>query len=114
VSAAVLFPGKGVTFAFFRWLLKHISRDLATAEDIVRSTPFDWTIVRPARLTNSSNATFRVVRDALPRNGSVASFRAVAAFMVDSVEQRSHFRELVGLANDSSKRNTYRRIARRR
>ena len=98
VSAAVLFPGKGITFAFFRRLLKHISRDLETAEDIVRSTPFDWTIVRPPRLTNSPDVKFRVLRDALPRNGSVASFRSVATFMVDTVEQRSHVRELVGLA----------------
>lgn len=98
VSAAVLFPEKGITFAFFRWLLKHISRDLETAEDIVRSTPFDWTIVRPPRLTNSPDVKFRVLRDALPRNGSVASFRSVATFMVDTVEQKSHLRELVGLA----------------
>ncbi len=98
VSAAVLFPEKGISFAFFRWLLKHISRDLETAEGIVRSTPFEWTIVRPPRLTNSTDAKFRIVRDALPPKGSVASFRAVAAFMVDVVEQRSHFRELVGLA----------------
>jgi putative NADH-flavin reductase len=98
VSAAVLFPEKGITFAFFRWLLKQISRDLETAEDIVRSTPFDWTIVRPPRLTNSPDVKFRVLRDALPRNGSVASFRSVATFMVDTVEQRSHVRELVGLA----------------
>jgi len=98
VSAAVLFPEKGITFAFFRWLLKHISRDLETAEDIVRSTPFDWTIVRPPRLTNSPDVKFRVLRDTLPRNGSVASFRSVATFMVDTVEQRSHVRELVGLA----------------
>jgi putative NADH-flavin reductase len=41
---------------------------------------------------------FRVSRDALPRDGSVASFRSVATFMVDTVEQRSHVRELVGLA----------------
>jgi putative NADH-flavin reductase len=98
VSAAVLFPEKGITFAFFRWLLKHISRDLETAEDIVRSTPFDWTIVRPPRLTNSPDVKFRVLRDTLPRNGSVASFRSVATFMVDTVEQKSHLRELVGLA----------------
>jgi putative NADH-flavin reductase len=98
VSAAVLFPGKGITFSFFRWLLKHIGHDLETAEDIVRSTPFDWTIVRPPRLTNSPDTTFRIAPDALPHNGTVASFRAVAAFMVDAVEQRSYIRELVGLA----------------
>lgn len=98
VSAAVLFPEKGITFTFFRWLLRHIARDLETAEDIVRSTPLDWTIVRPPRLTNSPEVKFRIARDSLPRNGRVASFRSVAAFMIDAVEQQSHVRELVGLA----------------
>ena len=37
VSAAVLFPVKGVYFAFFRWLTKHHARDLRAMEDIVRT-----------------------------------------------------------------------------
>jgi putative NADH-flavin reductase len=41
VSVAVLFPEKGLPFAFFRWLLAHIMRDLGTAEEIVRATPLD-------------------------------------------------------------------------
>jgi putative NADH-flavin reductase len=98
VSAAVLFPEKGITFAFFRWLLQHISRDLKTAEDIVRSAEFDWTIVRPPRLINGPSSSYRIASEALPPKGNVASFRAVATFMLDSVEQRSHLRELVGLA----------------
>src|SRR5882762_6916877 len=47
VSAAVLFSEKGLRFAFVRWLLTHVMRDLGTAEEIVRATPLDWTIVRP-------------------------------------------------------------------
>src|SRR5215471_2862552 len=35
VSAAVLFPMKGIVYGFFRWLLKHIARDLGGAEAIV-------------------------------------------------------------------------------
>src|SRR3989442_5763564 len=35
VSAAVLFAEKGLRFAFFRWLLTHVMRDLCTAEEIV-------------------------------------------------------------------------------
>ena len=31
VSAAVLFPEKGLRFALFRWLLTHVMRDLGTA-----------------------------------------------------------------------------------
>lgn len=98
VSAAILFPLKGIQFAFFRWLLQHISRDLGTAEEIVRATQLDWTIVRPPRLTNGSDCKYRLTRDALPSKGYVASFRGVAAFMIDAAEQKSHIRELVGLA----------------
>lgn len=98
VSAAVLFPEKGLRFAFFRWVLKHISRDLTTAEDIVRATSLDWTIVRPPRLTNQTDTGYRAVRDALPAKGYVASFRAVATFMLDAVERKTHIREIVGLA----------------
>ena len=98
VSAAVLFPEGGLTFAFFRWMLQHIGRDLKTAEDIVRSAQVDWTIVRPPRLTNGSDSSYRIASEALPPKGNVATFRAVANFMLDSVEQSSHLRELVGLA----------------
>lgn len=98
VSAAVLFPVKGIQYAFFRWLLKHISRDLSTAEQVVQATGLDWTIVRPPRLTNGSDDRYRIAPGTLPANGSIASFRAVASFMVAAVEQQTHVRELVGLA----------------
>jgi len=100
VSAAVLFPERGLTFAIFRRLLKHIARDLAQAEEILRRSGLDWTIVRPPRLTNGTNERYRVLENALPKNGSAASFRAVAAFMLDSAEHRSHVQEIVGLAKD--------------
>jgi putative NADH-flavin reductase len=98
VSAAVLFPEKGIVFAFFRSLLKHIARDLRAAEDTVRSTSLVWTIARPPRLTNAPNTSYRALVDALPSNGSSMSFRAVAAFLVDATEQRGFVREIVGLA----------------
>jgi putative NADH-flavin reductase len=98
VSAAVLFPEKGLCFAFFRRLLAHIARDLGTAEEILRATSLDWTIARPPRLVNRMDEEYRSVRDALPRNGFSMSFRAVAAFMLDAVEHHTHVREVVGLA----------------
>lgn len=98
VSAAVLFPEKGLRFAFFRWLLTHISRDLATAEEIVRATPLDWTIVRPPRLIQRPEEAYRSQRDALPAGGFTMSFRAVAAFMLDAAEQDAHSHEIVGVA----------------
>jgi putative NADH-flavin reductase len=98
VSAAVLFPEKGMLFAFFRTLLKHIARDIKAAEEIVRSTSLDWTIARPPRLTSGSDAAYRAVRDSLPVKGFAMSFRGVATFMVDAVEQGTFVREVVGLA----------------
>ena len=99
VSAAVLFPEKGLRFAFFRRLLAHVMRDLGTAEEIVRATSLDWTIARPPRLVNRSDESYRSRRDALPANGFSMSFRAVAAFMLDAVEHRTHVHEIVGLAS---------------
>lgn len=98
VSAAVLFPEKGLFFAFFRWLLKHHARDLGGMERIVQSSGLDWTIARPPRLTKSPDVHVRALRSALPPGGRTASFRSVAAFMLDAVERQSHSHEVVGLA----------------
>jgi putative NADH-flavin reductase len=97
VSAAVLFPEKGLYFAFFKWLLRHHARDLRAMEDLVRASRLAWTIARPPRLTKSPDAQFRAVRDALPPGSRAMSFRSVAAFMLEAVERRSHVTEIVGL-----------------
>lgn len=101
VSAAVLFPEKGLYFAFFRWLTTHHARDLCTMEQIVRASGLAWTIARPPRLTKSPDESFRAVRDALPTGSRAMSYRSVAAFMLDAVERRSHVTEIVGLAHGS-------------
>jgi uncharacterized protein YbjT (DUF2867 family) len=99
VSAAILFPEKGLRFAFFRWMLAHVMRDLGTAEEIVRATSLDWTIARPPRLVQRSGEAYRSQRGALPAGGFSMSFRAVAAFMLDAVEHHAHVHEIVGLAS---------------
>jgi uncharacterized protein YbjT (DUF2867 family) len=98
VSAAVLFPEKGVYFAFFRWLIQHHARDLRAMEHIVQESGLAWTIARPPRLTKSPDVRFRALRDALPAGSRVMSFRSVAAFMLEAVEHRAHVDEIVGLA----------------
>ena len=99
VSAAVLFPEKGLRFAFFRWLLTHVRRDLDAAEQIVRATSLDWTIARPPRLIKRSDERYRATRDALPSDAFSMSFRAVAAFMLDAAEHHAHVHQIVGLAS---------------
>jgi hypothetical protein len=70
-------------------------------ESVVKSTGLAWTIARPPRLTKSMDASFRALRDALPPGSRAMSFRAVATFMLDAVEQRSHVAEIVGLGRAS-------------
>src|SRR5438094_5793595 len=99
VSAAVLFPEKGLYFVFFRWLLTHVRRDLGTAEEIVRATDLEWTIARPTRLLSKPDEVYRSVRDAVPADGYSMSFRAVGAFVLDAVEQHAYVHQIVGLAS---------------
>ncbi len=68
-------------------------------EAVLRATPFEWTIARPPRLVASSEESYRSEPDALPAGASAMSFRAVAAFLLDSVEHRTHERQIVGLAS---------------
>jgi putative NADH-flavin reductase len=98
VSAAVLFPMKGLSFAIVRLLLKYIAQDLGAAEEIVRRTSLDWTIARPPRLINGPEEQYGAARDSFPNGARSMSFRAVAAFMLDAVENGSHLHEIVGLA----------------
>ena len=98
ISAAVLFPEKGLYYAFFRWLTRHHARDLRGMEKLVRGSGLAWTIARPPRLIQSPDASFRAARDALPPGSRTMSFRSVAAFMLEAVERRSHVCEIVGLA----------------
>lgn len=97
VSAAVLFPERGLFFRFFQWLLRHHARDLVAMESIVRATDFAWTVARPPRLVEDAVETYRATADALPEGARSMSFRAVAAFLLDSVERGHHVREVVGL-----------------
>jgi putative NADH-flavin reductase len=97
VSAAILFPEKGLYFRFFQWLIRHHARDLRAMEAIVSVSGLAWTIARPPRLTKSTDASFRALRDALPPGSRAMSFRSVAAFLLDAVERKSHVSEIVGL-----------------
>jgi putative NADH-flavin reductase len=99
VSAALLFPDRRLSFRFFRWFIRHHVHDLVAMEALVRATNFDWTIARPPRLVAVPGESYRCERDALPTGAWSMSFRAVAAFLLDCVDERTHAREIVGLAS---------------
>ncbi len=98
LSAAVLFPGRGLFYAFFRWLLQHHARDLQGMEAAVRSSTLAWTIARPPRLTQTKDASFRRAVGDVPPGGTHVSFLAVAHFLLGAIERHEHVREIVGIA----------------
>ncbi len=98
VSAAVLFPGKGLFYAFFRWFLRHHARDLSAMETVVRATALDWTIARPPRLVASADERIRIASGTLPDRSYSLSFRALAGFLIDCAESDRHAGEIVGVA----------------
>jgi putative NADH-flavin reductase len=98
VSAAVLFPEKGLFYAFFRWFLRHHARDLSAMEQIVRTSRLAWTIARPPRLTRGSTVRYHAEVNAMPRGARFSlTHRSVAAFMLEAIEGRSYVTDIVGL-----------------
>jgi len=98
VSAAVLFPMRGLFHAFFGWLLKHHARDLSAMESVIQATELRWTIARPPRLVEGPDAAPRVVVAGLPPRARSISFRSTATFLLDCIEGDQHLRQVVGLS----------------
>ena len=96
LSAAAHFPGILNRIASF--IMRNHMRDSLAMEAIVQGSGLDWTIARPPRLTQEGYATYRSREDAAPRMGFSLSRKAVAAFMLDAIEQRKHFHKIVGIA----------------
>src|SRR5438067_4027990 len=96
LSAAAHFPGILNRIASF--IMRNHMLDSLAMEAIVQASGLDWTIARPPRLTQEGYTTYRSREDAAPRMGFSLSRKAVAAFMLDAIEQRKHVRKIVGIA----------------
>jgi hypothetical protein len=96
LSAAAHFPGIPNRIASF--VMQNHMRDSLAMEGIVQSNGLDWTIARPPRLTQGDSTTYRSREDAAPRMGFTLDRKAVAAFMLDAIEQTKHLHKIVGIA----------------
>src|SRR6266545_5932387 len=96
LSAAAHFPGVPNRIASF--VLRNHMRDSLAMEEIVQGSGLDWTIARPPRLTQEESLTYRSREGAAPKMGLNLSRKAVAAFMLDAIEQEKHFHKIVGIA----------------
>jgi putative NADH-flavin reductase len=96
LSAAAHFPGIPNRIASF--IMRKHMRDSLAMEEVVQANGLDWTIARPPRLTQEDYTTYRSREGAAPRRGFSLARKAVAAFMLDAIEQKKHFRKIVGIA----------------
>src|SRR5262249_45618335 len=96
LSAAAHFPG--IPNRIVTFILRNHMRDSRAMEEIVQDSGLDWTIARPPRLTEEGYMTYRSQEGAAPKMGFSLSRKAVAAFMLDVIEQKKHFQKIVGIA----------------
>lgn len=96
LSAAAHFPG--IPNQIVSFILRNHMRDSLAMEKVVQDSGLDWTIARPPRLTQEQYATYRSREGAAPQRGFSLSRKAVAAFMLDAIEQKKHFQKIVGIA----------------
>jgi putative NADH-flavin reductase len=96
LSAAAHFAG--IPNRIVSFILRNHMRDSLAMEQVVQDSSLDWTIARPPRLTQEQYATYRSREGAAPIRGFSLSRKAVAAFMLDAIEQKKHFQKIVGIA----------------
>ena len=96
LSAAAHFPG--IPNRITSFILRNHMRDSLAMEEIVKGSGLDWTIARPPRLTEGEYLTYRSREGAAPSLGFTLARKAVAAFMLDAIEQQKHFHKIVGIA----------------
>src|SRR5438552_13255272 len=96
LSAEAHFPGIPNRIASF--IMRNHMRDSLAMEEIVKTNGLDWTIARPPRLTQEGYSTYRSREGAAPKMGFTLARKAVAAFMLDAIEQEKHFHKIVGIA----------------
>jgi putative NADH-flavin reductase len=95
LSAAAHFPG--IPNRIVSFILRNHMRDSLAMEEIVQGSGLDWTIARPPRLTQEEYTTYRSREGAVPKMSFSLSRKAVAAFMLDAVEQKKYFHKIVGI-----------------
>jgi len=96
LSAAAHFPG--IPNRIVSFILRSHMRDSRAMEEIVQASGLDWAIARPPRLTEENYTTYRSREGAAPKMGFTLARKAVAAFMLDAIEQKKYFHKIVGIA----------------
>jgi len=79
----------------FQTLLRQVGKDKAAAEEFIRSTDIDWTVVYPPSLTDGPRTGSYRSGEALELNGLPRISRGdVAEFMLAQLEQATYSRKI--------------------
>ena len=100
VSASGVGDSWNDMFLVVRWLIRYSNiwkayEDHDRQEQILRQSALDWTIVRPVMLNDKDSDDYRAVIGK-PTGGSI-SRKAVAKFILDTLESEKHVKEVVTL-----------------
>jgi putative NADH-flavin reductase len=102
VSTAFLFKDSIIppTYLVGRLFFPDTVADASEMEDVFGKSGLDWTIVRPAKLTDEScTMKYRVREGRLPSFGFTISRADVANFIIKSVENQLSIRKVIGVCN---------------
>ncbi|MGH3342819.1 MAG: NAD(P)-dependent oxidoreductase [Carbonactinosporaceae bacterium] len=95
-------PGEGFILRYVvgpparRIILRKQYADLGLMEDVVRDSGLDWTIARPALLTNKPlTGIYRMANGQKPRGGFKISRADVAHFMLSVIERPETFGQAI-------------------
>jgi putative NADH-flavin reductase len=99
VSSALLFREQNALGNLLRaTLFRNLIPDMTAMEAALERNGFEWTIVRPPRLTNGPLTQNYSVADGRLPKGMIISRACVADFMVKEAERPAHVRQIVGLS----------------
>ena len=80
-------------------LLRHVAADMRGAEEQVRESGLDWTIIRPPRLTSGpASGTYRTEIGRNVRRGVTVSRADLAAYMLGIITDPATIHHHVGIA----------------
>ena len=79
--------------------MRHVNADMIGAEEQIRESGLDWTIVRPPRLTNEpATGAYRTAIDQNLSRGLTVSRADLAAYLLAIIGDRATIRHHVGIA----------------
>ena len=84
---------------FMNTVLRGVMRDKAGMEDVVSHSDLDWTIVRPAGLTDGDAKGIDIVTPESHQKVRFITRNDVASFMVQQLTTDQYLRQAVGIAN---------------